>query len=455
MSTEKSCFHTNNKYLDYKCYNRLKIYFDQYGKSKENSKNFDKIIKSANISLDNNISNSKILQNLEQHLKGHGVFLKENNDECCKYINFWLNKEVKEKHDLLYNDSKFSMFQNFVKYFNHIEHSINSQRCLSNINQINAETFKRMSKLYELYEYFTELKINSPYTKYYPKKTKCYVFGELIGEHNRYLADYEATDPDLIERLMNLKKLIENANIEIKEQCYHKTSLLHKSQLEIKLENEEIQRQKEELEKKQQEETRRREEENRRQEETMRHLEEAKRATSQQRITSLQLGNDVLHNTGDQEYQITNEIQRLKDDIQPELERYRQSSQVRRDFANNFRVQSEEENELQISSSDSPEHNWNSITDTQGTMGKITGAITDVFRSVEPAPILGVSGGMGALFLLFKYTPVGSFFGGRRGRFRQIPRSFNGPFPGDFTNFQEYGGGFVGYSPMDINPLAE
>ncbi|CAI7721795.1 hypothetical protein PVPAM_110069500 [Plasmodium vivax] len=83
------------------------------------------------------------------------------------------------------------------------------------------------------------------------------------------------------------------------------------------------------------------------------------------------------------------------------------------------------------------------------------GYITDVFRSVEPAPILGVSGGMGALFLLFKYTPVGSFFGGRRRRFRQIPSSFGGFTPGDFANFQEYGGGHVGYSPMDIPHLAE
>ncbi|VUZ99826.1 PIR protein, fragment [Plasmodium vivax] len=68
---------------------------------------------------------------------------------------------------------------------------------------------------------------------------------------------------------------------------------------------------------------------------------------------------------------------------------------------------------------------------------------------VDPIPVVGVSGGMGALFLLFRYTPVGSFFGGRRGRFRQIPRSFNGPFPGDFANFQEYDGGFIGYGPMN------
>ncbi|VVA00034.1 PIR protein [Plasmodium vivax] len=89
----------------------------------------------------------------------------------------------------------------------------------------------------------------------------------------------------------------------------------------------------------------------------------------------------------------------------------------------------------------------------QGTMGKITGAITGVLREVEPGPILGVSGGMGALFLLFKYTPVGTFFRGGRVRSRRIPNGFSGPFLGEFPDIQDYYGGNIGYGQM--NPLAE
>ncbi|KNA01581.1 hypothetical protein PVNG_06181 [Plasmodium vivax North Korean] len=83
-------------------------------------------------------------------------------------------------------------------------------------------------------------------------------------------------------------------------------------------------------------------------------------------------------------------------------------------------------------------------------LGKMRTALSTMVDSVDPGPVLGVSGGMGVLFLLFKYTPVGSFFGGRRGRFRQIPRIFGGFPPGDFGYFQEYGGGYVGYSQMDM-----
>ncbi|KMZ96500.1 hypothetical protein PVNG_06623 [Plasmodium vivax North Korean] len=145
------------------------------------------------------------------------------------------------------------------------------------------------------------------------------------------------------------------------------------------------------------------EEETRRQQEiTRRKLEEATREAEQRRSTLLPSGNDVLGIIDAQESPGTNEIQKLEDYMHPKFGQYMETSQGIKDFANHLSVQPQEENELPISSPDSPERKWNSITDTQGTMGKITGVITGVLGEVEPAPILGVSGGMCALFLLFK-----------------------------------------------------
>ncbi|KMZ94950.1 hypothetical protein PVMG_05619 [Plasmodium vivax Mauritania I] len=380
-------------YLDYKCYTRLKDYFDLNVKSTNNSENFDKIIKSAQISLDNNLSNNKILQKLEQHLKGHGVFYDEDDDECCKYINFWLNKVVKEKHYSLYNDSNFHIFKDFVEHFNYVEHSLKSKRCLSNINHIKVEIFEKMSKLYELYEYFTELKKPSPYTKYYETKTKCEVFGQLIADHNQFIKEYQDTDTFFIKRLMNLKGLIEKEVFKFEKPCPYKTSELNKSQLEIERDNAELQRQ--------QEATRRQQEEA-----TRRQQEEATREAARQRITTLPLGNDVFDITGEQGYQVDNEMPRLKDYTQHELERYTGTSKGRGYFDNNVLVQHQDEKVLPTSSSDMPEHTSNIFTDRQGTMGKITGAITDVFGQVDPVPVVGVSGGMGALFLLFRVFEI-------------------------------------------------
>ncbi|SCA81999.1 VIR protein [Plasmodium vivax] len=83
----------------------------------------------------------------------------------------------------------------------------------------------------------------------------------------------------------------------------------------------------------------------------------------------------------------------------------------------------------------------------------IIGFITNVIKDVDPVPVVGVSGGMGALFLLFRYTPFGTFFRGGRGRVHRIPRSFNGQFLGGFPGYEDYDVGHIGYGPM--NPLAE
>ncbi|VUZ93429.1 PIR protein [Plasmodium vivax] len=188
MPKPKSCFHSNNNYLDYKCYNRLKNYFDEYGKSKGKSEKFDKIIESAKISSEDKQSNNNILLNLEQHLRGHGIFLSENEDECCKYINFWLNKEIKKKHYPLYNNSKFHIFQDFVEHFNYIVHSKDSKRCLSNIDHLDPKIWEKMSKLYELYDLYNDLLTTNYYIKY---ETKCLTLGHANRIHNELIKDYE------------------------------------------------------------------------------------------------------------------------------------------------------------------------------------------------------------------------------------------------------------------------
>ncbi|SCA59994.1 hypothetical protein PVT01_000061400 [Plasmodium vivax] len=108
-------------------------------------------------------------------------------------------------------------------------------------------------------------------------------------------------------------------------------------------------------------------------------------------------------------------------------------------------------------SSNSEQYTYSSISplanDMGGASSSVISTITSALKDVDPVPVVGVSGGMGALFLLFRYTPVGAFFRGGRGRAHRIPRSFNGPFLGEFQGYQDYYGGNIGYGPM--NPLAE
>ncbi|KMZ95070.1 hypothetical protein PVMG_05597, partial [Plasmodium vivax Mauritania I] len=83
------------------------------------------------------------------------------------------------------------------------------------------------------------------------------------------------------------------------------------------------------------------------------------------------------------------------------------------------------------------------ITSAQNT-------ISGLINEVDSSTVLDASGGMGALFLLFKYTPVVSFFGERRGHGHRIPRSFNEQFTGGFPGYEEYYGGKFGHDPINI-----
>ncbi|VUZ99587.1 PIR protein [Plasmodium vivax] len=84
-------------------------------------------------------------------------------------------------------------------------------------------------------------------------------------------------------------------------------------------------------------------------------------------------------------------------------------------------------------------------------LGKIQSTLSGIVSEVEPAPILCVSGGMGALFLLFKYTPVGTFFRGGRRINNRIPRTFYGQFPGGLTGYDELYEGALGPDPINIS----
>ncbi|VVA00276.1 PIR protein [Plasmodium vivax] len=380
--------------------------------------------------------------------RGDGVFYEENNDECCKYINFWLNNEIKKQTYPLYNGSNFHIFNDFVKKFNNIK---DKSRCLSNLNDIDTKSFGKMSKLYEMYDLYLDLKESYSRTQ---KKTKCNIFGQLIGDHNRSLTDYQDSDTPFVERLINLKGLIENLKLQFNDQCPYKISELHISKLEGQRKKEEIQKQQEALEKEQQKLKMQEEETRRQQEKTRRQLEEATGEASQQRITTLQSGNDVLGSGRGPESVI--EKVTVSEPQAQELHSYGtlrthvgKGSMGQLEYRRT--VESPEQLELTDDRSLYPQ---NGLEIDQGTVGKITGAITGVLREVEPGPILGVSGGMGALFLLFKYTPVGSFFGGRRRRIHQIPSSFRGLSPGEFPIFQEHDVGYIGYGAMNTS-LAE
>ncbi|KMZ96062.1 hypothetical protein PVNG_06592 [Plasmodium vivax North Korean] len=314
-----------------------------------------------------------------------------------------------------------------------------------------------MNFLYEFYDFFE--KLSSPNDWVY--KPACEKLSDKTFTYNQAIQYYYDKYPDLYENISHVKGLIEKL-LEKKDSNCNKTVNFREPQ-QVLEEEKRIKQQKEEAERQrtlaEEAETKRQQEqeaERRRLEEIQQELEAQKR--NPQIHTDHGAQQEIFHqgtpllspeqaNSGETVYLGTQE----RSNVLPDRRGLHYSGRLDDLKAPGLGLH-EDQSETRVLK---PENEETSTDGSYiGSLG-LPSAIIEVFRSVEPAPILGVSGGMGALFLLFKYTPVGSFFGGRRGRFRQIPRSFNGPFPGEFPNFQDYDGGFIGYSPMGVSHLAE
>ncbi|KNA01687.1 hypothetical protein PVNG_04713 [Plasmodium vivax North Korean] len=92
---------------------------------------------------------------LKKLVERHHSFVEYGIEYCCYYINYWLNKTVRDsKYGI--NEHNFKYFDEFMKIDPNIRD--NSINCISKLRYIDADTFQKMEKLYDLYDYFTKLK---------------------------------------------------------------------------------------------------------------------------------------------------------------------------------------------------------------------------------------------------------------------------------------------------------
>ncbi|CAG9473053.1 unnamed protein product [Plasmodium vivax] len=446
----KYCFSSSNNYLDYSCHRKLNEYFSRNDIFKDieyKAKNF-----LENITADKGYSaNEKnIFNKLYHFLKGDGIFWDQDNTECCKYINYWLNTSLQDLLPGLRNTDSFKVFQNIVDFYNEDK---SSKRCVSDIKYIESNELNKMFNLYSLYKNYEALTAKLKGHGY----NSCDILTKMHLNFNYALTSSANEDNNLFSRLEELKKLIDDIPQKEKNGC---PSYIHfKDPESIKK-------------------TKSTESEQHTGTHDQKKITKGLSPPEPQSLPpepespapdldsqSAPVLQDELSELQDPQFRgipstsRSNELSRLAlEETYSGLSQntYNRNSERQRlqsgsDHSRGLTYSDELGNSFILGNVGS--ENLGRNTSDDGFLGKVQGAFSSIAEHVEPAPILGVSGGMGVLFLLFKYTPVGSFFGARRGRFHQIPRSFNGPFPGDFANFQEYDGGFIGYRPM--NPLAE
>ncbi|CAI7719369.1 PIR protein [Plasmodium vivax] len=446
------CKSGSNTYLHYKCYDYLKPEFDKFGlgvfapdylaAARKKIKERYKDIESYDI----------FFNNITSYLKYDNLFYNTGLRVPCRYINYLLNEKVRER-DMHLSNPDYGILKDFVKEF-HISKGSpkDGDICSSEIKLLEYEEHRKMKFLYDLYDDYKS--IVAPPKKKPEKYNPCDILSKIISSYNDTINNNQKADDDLISKLIELKKLIEINVLPKNQVC--KREITHFS-LSEKEEKEEKQRLADEQER---QEKAKRLAEQKEQEDAKRLAEQEQQEQAKRRLVEQELQQQAKQRLVEREH-LDSEGQRH---VKPELvrpESYGPGLQYRVSHTQDSYLQHNQGNGL-AESYDSQTFGESEHTGTkmeqsqdQSVLGQMQNAFSSIVHNVEPGPVLGVSGGMGVLFLLFKYTPVGSFFGGRRGRFRQIPRSFNGPFPGGFPGYEEYDGGYIGYSPMNINPLAE
>ncbi|VUZ99813.1 PIR protein [Plasmodium vivax] len=447
------------RYIGYQDYGEVKYQFDKTLKNNADEKRFENIIKYITNEQHQLYLNNDTLKKLHNVLSNDHALSSGMKRNYCSYINHWLNKEVQKTGNDV-NESYFNIFKKFSEKLSIEKTKRKDQSCKDYFFDLGDKTINNMEFLYNMYDVYNQINSHSP-----DDKVKgCGKLELLSLNYRQSVYDYyvKNEDKDLYNKLEYIIGSIDQmTRIKTTSPCTQTIYFTKPRELENLL--------KEEAQKKADEEAAARKV----QEETARQAKEKEDLEHQKSLQS----KGLLSRTSDNELQerrhdngdfhstsyLTRSEGLVTSRLQIPTENF-DSSEWRKSpkeslFAKGYTPPGQIEYTLEGRGQQS------GLDQEQGDKGKtipgtsfsssgFPGYITEVLGSVEPGPVLGVSGGMGVLFLLFKYTPVGSFFGGRSGRFRQIPRSFGG-FQPDFANFQDYDGGYIRYGPMSISSLAE
>ncbi|KMZ89788.1 hypothetical protein PVMG_06056 [Plasmodium vivax Mauritania I] len=389
-----------NTYLSYDCYDKLKYYFDRTKLTDSAEKYLETSIQKFNNKPRNLNADDKLFRKFANYLEGDGAFLRHDSKVTCNYINFWLNDQVKGPYNHIYG-SKFQLFIDFAKHFgmerknnNKLNHS-----CEGYIKKLDGYEYRVRKILYDLYYWYIEHKWRVQFTLQDPLCSNI----SLIHSQSTNAKGYIEKDEDLKKLIKELKDIIQREKPN-EQKCKNyniPNFMLPDVIIPPKVEEQETERNR---------------------------LITGDPSPKDQR-THLGQGIDVSV-TDDKSLVLETEQlaqepalpehqrvinvdmnplevsygQQLHTNFQPEekiLKTLSQGEQAYRTRSTRTRLSEEE-----IASAD---QNLHQLEDTHGTKGNKGGmfgtigeSVINLLGDVEPAPILGVSGGMGALFLLFK-----------------------------------------------------
>ncbi|KMZ88469.1 hypothetical protein PVBG_05427 [Plasmodium vivax Brazil I] len=213
-------------YLNYSEYEYLKKKFNPEWVTHINREKFEIIINNT-LKSDIKSKYKDIFEEIFRHISNSSVFMSYNPEKACNYISYILYKEVEKKSNVKYNEDTFNTTKKFVQKFKD-EYGYTNEFCESKMVYIDSNIFDKLKNLYYLYDKYYEY-TKTPYWKNYADQ--CNTLGYAIQYHNNIVDNYEE-DSDLINKSLFMKGLIEKLALQPYDKCQYRKDQLHKSKIE-------------------------------------------------------------------------------------------------------------------------------------------------------------------------------------------------------------------------------
>ncbi|KMZ95674.1 hypothetical protein PVMG_05818 [Plasmodium vivax Mauritania I] len=399
------------KYFNYTCYHKLRDYYHKSAKTESCIKFLEKytvpsVVRTIEVS-----SYKPLIDELVNRLSSNGLNYYIHSSITCKYINYWLNEEIKDKYSMLFGFN-FNIFKECADEYAKFKNGLTVYKensCGEYLNSIHDDKYTKMNSLYKLYFWYKQIEL-PPHGNYEDKLCDTL---DVISFHYRQMINEFKGDRDLCSKLNEFKKLVINnktlfknrCNIDISDKMPTPTMFLPKVETperekeNISLPDTLITSQSNELQ----------------------HSADETRQNLGSQLTEGPVSHPVPSPVvGSQ----TNEFREAvsgTEQLGAAGSRREQAYTLRPQetavdsTALQYSVYPEVGSELKMERGvpRDPENNifeernnnihGNMISlDTGGFSGAIKDAFSNIVQNVEPGPVLGVSGGMGVLFLLFK-----------------------------------------------------
>ncbi|KMZ99004.1 hypothetical protein PVNG_03843 [Plasmodium vivax North Korean] len=355
---------SNPWYFEYQDYLNVKKKLDYIPTDKFDIKSANDLIRDIHNTLEKELNLHKTFYDLKKFVQRHPCFYHYGTDNCCNYINYWLNKTVRES-DYRVNEKNFDIFDKFMRVDPNIQKS--SIDCISKLSYMKKDVYEKIKKLYDLYDYFTKLKESED-----PSEL-CHNISSLAQMYESVLHEFSLSRSQGLEKQAHtLEKQVQilGKQIQVLEKQAREES---ERTLPVPLEQ------------------------------FPRQLPALPSIYPQQFPLKLpSLPSEPLDPSEESE-ETGPKGPFGKSEPEPEL---RQEQEQHIDILEDADPFLEDERDIFPEEGYPPAGSTMHTFDTGTIMGTIKDAVSNVLEAVEPVPILGVSGGMGALYLLLKVSKV-------------------------------------------------